>query len=197
MCNCSSNSCDCNDYRVSTGPQGNTGPQGPQGPAGPPGNRTYIYSNQSTTQITAFQGTGSFETLDSFTLPANTLSNNGDTIEVLIVFGIDTSLLTLRTWRFNFGSYSFTYLFPQILTPVSVGRLTAELRFTIKRISSSSQVVLSSLNLGVGGINSKQENATQNLASNNTLSIQASGPTASAGTLHLVNFSIEKIKYDV
>lgn len=197
MCNCSTNSCDCNDYKVSTGPQGATGPQGPQGPAGPPGNRTYLYSNQSTTTITAFAGTGSFETLDTYTLPANTLSNVGDTLDVLIVFGVDSSALTLRTWKFNFGTYSFTYAFPQIVPPTSVGRLTAEFKFTIKRITNTSQTVFASLNLGSGSIFSKQENTTQTLSNNNVINIQASGPTASAGTLHLANFSIEKIKYDV
>ena len=79
MCNCSTNSCDCNEYRVSTGPQGNTGPQGPQGPAGPPGNRTYLYSVAYTTSQPASNGTSN-QTLGTYTLAANTLSNNYDAV---------------------------------------------------------------------------------------------------------------------
>jgi hypothetical protein len=193
MCNCSPNStCDCNDYRVTTGPQGNTGPQGPQGPAGPPGNRTYLYSVAYTTSQPASNGTAN-QTLGSYVLPANTLSNNYDAILISAGF-IPTFNSNSKTLKVNFGGYTFevTTALPYW---VFTGSPVIKLELLIIRTNSSAQLIDTLALYPVGSATKWVENGSVNLTSNVTIS--ATCTTGTANDVLLSYFTIEKIKYDV
>lgn len=192
MCNCSTNSCDCNEYRVSTGPQGNTGPQGPQGPAGPPGNRTYLYSVAYNSSNPASNGTSN-QTLGTFTMPANTLSNNGDAVIVSAGF-IPAFNSNSKTMKVNFGGYTF-----EVTTALPYWTFTGSpvirLELLIIRTGSSAQLIDTLAVFPVGNPTKWVENGSVNLASNVTIS--ATCTTGTSNDLLLSYFTIEKIKYDV
>jgi hypothetical protein len=192
MCNCSTNSCDCNDYRVSTGPQGNTGPAGPQGPAGPPGNRTYLYSVAYNSSQPASNGTSN-QTLDSYTLAANTLSNNGDALLISAGF-IPAFNSNSKTMILNFGGYSFS-INTSLPYWVFSGSALIKLEILVIRTGSSAQLIDTIAIFPVGTPTKWVDNASVNLASNATIS--ATCTTGTANDLLLSYFTIEKIKYDV
>lgn len=196
MCNCSSNSCDCNDYRVSTGPQGNTGPQGPQGPAGPPGNRTYLISNNYITNIPVTTGTGSYENLSgTYSLAANTLSNNGDSIVIRAVYRISNTNNPLsRNLRVSFGGVNYTRALPQTAVNSQQGLQVVTLK--VSRVDANNQLIIADVKYENGtGFNSRVL-ATENLTSSINISASAAVPLGATQQVQLIEFSIEKIKND-
>jgi len=197
MCNCSPNStCDCNDYRVTTGPQGNTGPAGPQGPAGPPGNRTYVYSEAYTTGQPASNATTNQILSNSgsaYTLAANTLSNNGDALLISAGF-IPAFNSNSKTMIINFGGYNFTITNP-LPYWVFTGSPVIKLELLIIRTGASTQLIENTATFPVGDPIKWLDNASVNLGS--TVSISAACTTTTASDILLSYLTIEKIKYDV
>jgi hypothetical protein len=196
MCNCSTNSCDCNDYRVSTGPQGNTGPQGPQGPAGPPGNRTYLVSNNYITNIPTTTATGSYENLSgNYSLIGGTLSNNGDSIIIRAVYKIsNTNNPVPRNLRVSFGVVNFTRALPQ--TTANAGQGLQVVTLKVSKVDVNNQLIIADVKFENGtGYNSRVL-ATENLASSINILASAAVPNGATQQVQLIEFSIEKIKND-
>jgi hypothetical protein len=196
MCNCSTNSCDCNDYRVSTGPQGNTGPQGPQGPAGPPGNRTYLISNNYVSSEPETTGTGSYEKLEEYTLSGSTLSNNGDSIIIRTVYKVSNGLVSVpRTFSIKFGNVTYTKNLPVNGVNILQGLQVVTLK--VSRVAASSQLLIAEVKYENGtGFNSRIT-ATETLS--NSIIIEAGATVSGVSAIDqvkIVEFSIEKIKND-
>jgi len=196
MCNCSTNSCDCNEYRVSTGPQGNTGPQGPQGPAGPPGNRTYLISNNYVSSEPETTGTGSYEKLEEYTLSGSTLSNNGDSIIIRTVYKVSNGLVSVpRTFSIKFGNVTYTKNLPVNGVNILQGLQVVTLK--VSRIAASSQLLIAEVKYENGtGFNSRIT-ATETLS--NSIIIEAGATVSGISAIDqvkIVEFSIEKIKND-
>jgi hypothetical protein len=196
MCNCSTNSCDCNEYRVSTGPQGNTGPQGPQGPAGPPGNRTYLVSNNYVSSEPETTGTGSYEKLEEYTLSGSTLSNNGDSIIIRAVYKVSNGLVSVpRTFSIKFGNVTYTKNLPVNGVNILQGLQVVTLK--VSRVAASSQLLIAEVKYENGtGFNSRIT-ATETLSNSITIEAGATVTGVSAiDQVKIVEFSIEKIKND-
>jgi hypothetical protein len=196
MCNCSTNSCDCNDYRVSTGPQGNTGPSGPQGPAGPPGNRTYLISNNYVSSEPETTGTGSYEKLEEYTLSGSTLSNNGDSIIIRTVYKVSNGLVSVpRTFSIKFGNVTYTKNLPVNGVNILQGLQVVTLK--VSRVAASSQLLIAEVKYENGtGFNSRIT-ATETLS--NSIIIEAGATVTGVSAIDqvkIVEFSIEKIKND-
>jgi hypothetical protein len=196
MCNCSTNSCDCNEYRVSTGPQGNTGPQGPQGPAGPPGNRTYLISNNYVSSEPETTGTGSYEKLEEYTLSGSTLSNNGDSIIIRTVYKVSNGLVSVpRTFSIKFGNVTYTKNLPVNGVNILQGLQVVTLK--VSRVAASSQLLIAEVKYENGtGFNSRIT-ATETLS--NSIIIEAGATVSGISAIDqvkIVEFSIEKIKND-
>jgi hypothetical protein len=196
MCNCSTNSCDCNEYRVSTGPQGNTGPQGPQGPAGPPGNRTYLISNNYVSSEPETTGTGSYEKLEEYTLSGSTLSNNGDSIIIRAVYKVSNGLVSVpRTFSIKFGNVTYTKNLPVNGVNILQGLQVVTLK--VSRVAASSQLLIAEVKYENGtGFNSRIT-ATETLS--NSIIIEAGATVSGISAIDqvkIVEFSIEKIKND-
>jgi len=196
MCNCSTNSCDCNDYRVSTGPQGNTGPSGPQGPAGPPGNRTYLISNNYVSSEPETTGTGSYEKLEEYTLSGSTLSNNGDSIIIRTVYKVSNGLVSVpRTFSIKFGNVTYTKNLPVNGVNILQGLQVVTLK--VSRVAASSQLLIAEVKYENGtGFNSRIT-ATETLS--NSIIIEAGATVSGVSAIDqvkIVEFSIEKIKND-
>lgn len=196
MCNCSTNSCDCNDYRVSTGPQGNTGPSGPQGPAGPPGNRTYLISNNYVSSEPETTGTGSYEKLEEYTLSGSTLSNNGDSIIIRTVYKVSNGLVSVpRTFSIKFGNVTYTKNLPVNGVNILQGLQVVTLK--VSRVAASSQLLIAEVKYENGtGFNSRIT-ATETLS--NSIIIEAGATVSGISAIDqvkIVEFSIEKIKND-
>ena len=196
MCNCSTNSCDCNEYRVSTGPQGNTGPQGPQGPAGPPGNRTYLVSNNYVSSEPETTGTGSYEKLEEYTLSGSTLSNNGDSIIIRTVYKVSNGLVSVpRTFSIKFGNVTYTKNLPVNGVNILQGLQVVTLK--VSRVAASSQLLIAEVKYENGtGFNSRIT-ATETLS--NSIIIEAGATVSGISAIDqvkIVEFSIEKIKND-
>jgi hypothetical protein len=196
MCNCSTNSCDCNEYRVSTGPQGNTGPQGPQGPAGPPGNRTYLISNNYVSSEPETTGTGSYEKLEEYTLSGSTLSNNGDSIIIRTVYKVSNGLVSVpRTFSIKFGNVTYTKNLPVNGVNILQGLQVVTLK--VSRVAASSQLLIAEVKYENGtGFNSRIT-ATETLS--NSIIIEAGATVSGVSAIDqvkIVEFSIEKIKND-
>jgi hypothetical protein len=196
MCNCSTNSCDCNEYRVSTGPQGNTGPQGPQGPAGPPGNRTYLISNNYVSSEPETTGTGSYEKLEEYTLSGSTLSNNGDSIIIRTVYKVSNGLVSVpRTFSIKFGNVTYTKNLPVNGVNILQGLQVVTLK--VSRVAASSQLLIAEVKYENGtGFNSRIT-ATETLS--NSIIIEAGATVTGVSAIDqvkIVEFSIEKIKND-
>ena len=194
MCNCSTNSCDCNEYRVSTGPQGNTGPQGPQGPAGPPGNRTYLISNNYVSSEPETTGTGSYEKLEEYTLSGSTLSNNGDSIIIRAVYKVSNGLVSVpRTFSIKFGNVTYTKNLPVNGVNILQGLQVVTLK--VSRVAASSQLLIAEVKYENGtGFNSRIT-ATETLS--NSIIIEAGATVSGISAIDqvkIVEFSIEKIK---
>jgi hypothetical protein len=205
MCNCSTNSCDCNDYKVSTGPQGATGPQGPQGPAGPPGNRTYLVSNNYITNIPVTTPTGSYENLSgTYSLTGSTLSNAGDSIIIRAVYRLqNVANPQTRNLRVSFGGVNYTKNLPQNAANSQQGIQVVTLK--VSRIDANNQLIIADVKYENGtGFNSRVL-ATENLASAINIAAWAAVPTTlpdgitstpALNNVQLIEFSIEKIKND-
>lgn len=205
MCNCSTNSCDCNEYRVSTGPQGNTGPQGPQGPAGPPGNRTYLVSNNYITNVPVTTATGSFENLSGiYSMSGSTLSNNGDSIIIRAVYRLqNVGNPQTRNLRVSFGGVNYTRNLPQNAVNSQQGVQVVTLK--VSRIDANNQLIIADVKYENGtGFNSRVL-ATENLAGSINIAAWAAVPTTlpdgvtttpALNNVQLIEFSIEKIKND-
>jgi hypothetical protein len=195
-CSCNScNSCECsNEYRVSTGAVGPTGSTGATGPAGPAGNREFLYATGSTTGV-ATTGTGSYETLGTYTLPAGELSANFDSLRINAKFWIASNTRD-KYIRLAFGASTTTpYL---INVPISsfwtIG--PAELTFEVMRITSTTQTLAQTFLRGDSSqIISFYFTGAENLA--NTVTITAQAQTQAAGVgindVKLINFTVEKI----
>lgn len=84
-----------NSSSLPIGPTGATGAQGPAGANGQDGT-TVLYNNIADVSTS----TGGFDVLQSYTLPLNTLSANGDSLEVISMLSVDvtTSLAYVRLY---------------------------------------------------------------------------------------------------
>ena len=136
MCNCSPNStCDCNDYRVTTGPQGNTGPAGPQGPAGPPGNASFLYSKAyvGSSPPPATTALGSYEVLETFTMNAGELGTNYDNLIIKATLGINSTNLLSKKVRLTLNSSPVGEFI--VNTPNFLG--FTEIKWEIARVTSN------------------------------------------------------------
>lgn len=206
MCNCSTNSCDCNEYRVSTGPQGNTGPAGPQGPAGPPGNRTYLVSRSwITSEPTTSTASSSYQSLSTFTFnPTFTsiLTNDGDSILIRAVYSITTATVpnSSRNIRINITDsvgniFNYTRNISYSGTS-SNSSIIVELR--LSRISNTTHLIVGDMQLFNGGGLASRDTATLNVNGLWTVSVQGATPNTfvSNQEIKLLDFSIEKIKND-
>lgn len=205
MCNCSTNSCDCNDFRVTTGPQGNTGPAGPQGPAGPPGNRTYLVSNNYITNVPVTTATGSYENLSSnYSMSGNTLSNNGDSIIIRAVYRLQNVVnFQTRNLRVSFGGVNYTRKLPQNANNSQQGVQVVTLK--VSRIDANNQLIIVDVEYENGTGFTSRVLATENLAASINIAAWAAVPTTlpdgvtttpALNNVQLIEFSIEKIKND-
>jgi hypothetical protein len=206
MCNCSSNSCDCNDYRVSTGPQGNTGPSGPQGPAGPPGNRTYLVSRSwITSEPITSTASSSYQPLSTFTFtPASSsiLTNTGDSILIRAVYSITTASVpnSSRNIRINITDgvgniYNYTR---NISYSGNSSNSTIIVELRLSRISSTTHLIIGDIQLFNGSGLASRDTTTLDTSVLWTVNIQGATPNTfvSNQEIKLLDFSIEKIKND-
>jgi hypothetical protein len=92
-----------------------SGTMGPMGPTGPPCNGTILYSNLKDTVSSA---TMAVQFLRSWTLPANTLINNGSYIEIE-VFGTISNQTNYPTIWINVGIVGIPPFYPSLNTSYS------------------------------------------------------------------------------
>ena len=156
MCSCTSNlsnDCNCNDYKVSTGPQGATGVAGPQGPLGPPGNIKYEYIDTDSESTTSSSG---YETLDAHT--SNSLVNNGDTLIVEFYYSVSGAndkyaSIQIDSKPINYAKVdsvitlaAITKLRKVKLTLTKIGADSAQVLFETDNIVFDRQFIFTSLN---------------------------------------------------
>lgn len=179
------------------------GPQGPQGIQGVPGENgadgiVILYNNIADVSTTD-GAAGAFESLQSYTIPINTLDTNGDTLEIMssLSVNVDTSSAGIRLY------INGTSVIPSppasfVLYP---GSKFCLFKATISRQSATTVFIQFDVNLS-GGTNytstgSYQFSATgvavNNLTTNtNTIAIFGA-ETAGANTLTAHNFLIKKL----
>lgn len=141
MSSCSNN----NSSVLPIGPPGATGATGAAGANGANGT-TVLYNNLTP----ASTSTGGFDSLQSYTLPINTLATNGDSLEVISMLDVDvtTSLAYIRLYMA--GSSTLTG------SPVSFfiypGTKLCALRAVITRQSATTVFIQFFVNFS-GGVN--------------------------------------------
>ena len=185
--------CD-NEFRVTTGAVGPTGATGATGPAGPAGNREYLYATGSTAGV-ATTGTGAYETLGTYTMPASTLAANFDSLRINAKFWIASNTRD-KYIRLAFGASTTTpYL---INVPISsfwtIG--PAELTLEVMRITGTTQTLAQTFLRGDNSqIISLYFTGAETLS--NAITITAQSQTQAAGVglddVKLISFTVEKI----
>lgn len=200
MCQCTSN-CNCNDYSLPIGLTGETGPSGPVGLTGPSGAVIIadIIVNQATTT------TGSYETLYTYTLPANTLSTAGDILEIHVYWSDGSASTNWRQTKILSGANTIlgngiglvpgaylnqTRISLSKVTNTTVSLATHEL--TLTNIGTVASSVLSNMTYHLPNQLNSSYQAVSDLSADGSLIFQAYSIVA--GDIHLDRIVISKLE---